>query len=86
MGGRSGFAAALVPALRRVDEVRLIVGDGPVRAEVLGIGHRFPARVRVSIGLAARLVEAGAPLRVQREVHVQRELPDETPVGVSESW
>ena len=42
----------------------MIVGDGPLRAEVYGIGHRLPARVRVSISLAARLVEAGALLTV----------------------
>jgi hypothetical protein len=54
----------LVPAFRRVDGVRLIVGDGPLRAEVYGIGHRFPARARVSVGLAVRLVEAGALLTV----------------------
>jgi hypothetical protein len=64
VGGHRGFETALVPAFRRVDGVRLIVGDGPLRAEVYGIGHRLPARVRVSIGLAARLVEAGALLTV----------------------
>ena len=53
-----------MPAFRRVEGVRLIVGDGPLRAEVYGIGHRFPARVPVSIRLAARLVEAGALLTV----------------------
>jgi hypothetical protein len=64
MGGRRHFETALVPALRRVEGVRLIVGDGPLRAEVHGKGHRFPARMPVSIGLASRLVEAGAPLTV----------------------
>ena len=64
VAGRRGFETALVPAFRRVDGVRLIVGEGPLRAEVYGIGHRRPARVRVSLGLAARLVEAGAVLSV----------------------
>jgi hypothetical protein len=66
--------------LRRVEEVHLIVGDGPLRAEVHGIGHRFPARVQVSVGLAARLVRAGAPLRVD----IDR--PPGQAAGVSERW
>ena len=64
MAVRRRFETALVPALRRVDGVRLIVGDGLPRAEVYGIGHRLPARVSVSIRLASRLVEAGALLTV----------------------
>jgi hypothetical protein len=64
MGSRRRFETALVPAFRRVDGVRLIVSDGPLRAEVYGVGHRFPARARVSVALAARLVEAGAVLTV----------------------
>jgi len=58
------FDCALVPALRRVDGVRLIVGEGPLRAEVYGIGHRFPTKMRVTVKLAAQLVQAGAPLTV----------------------
>lgn len=74
---RRRFETALIPAFRRVEGVRLIVGDGPLRAEVYGIGHRLPARVRISVILAARLVEAGAPLTVLT-------LPvSGSPVGVS---
>lgn len=64
MGVRSrcGFAGALVPALRRVRGVRVTVGDHGTRAEVFGIGHRFPAVVPVSMALATELVMAGAPL------------------------
>jgi hypothetical protein len=80
VGRQPRFASALVPALRRIDEVRLIVGDGPLRAEVHGIGHRFPARVRVSVSLAARLVAAGAPLKVEVDP-----LPN-LAAGVSERW
>jgi hypothetical protein len=58
---------ALVPALRRVDGVCLIVGDNATRAEVHGIGHRHPVTLRVSVGLAVRLVEAGAPLTIRIE-------------------
>ena len=64
VASRHRFEAALIPAFRRVEGVRLIVGDGPLRAEVYGIGHRLPARVQISIKLAAQLVEAGAPLTV----------------------
>jgi hypothetical protein len=64
MGRRRRFDCALVPALRRVDGVRFIVGDGPLRAEVYGVGHRFPTTIPVTVKLAAQLVRAGAPLRV----------------------
>jgi hypothetical protein len=53
--------------MRRIQGVRLIVGDDATRAEVYGIGHRHPVTLRVSVGLAARLVEAGAPLTVRVE-------------------
>jgi hypothetical protein len=63
--GRTGYEAALLPALRRVDGVRLILGEGRTRAEVYGIGHRLPAAISIPLGLAAQLVEAGAPLEVR---------------------
>jgi hypothetical protein len=62
---RCNYEGALTPALRRVNGVRVIVGAGPTRAEVYGIGHRHPATITVSLGLAARLVRAGAPLKIQ---------------------
>jgi hypothetical protein len=43
------------------------VTDHGTRAEVFGIGHRFPAVVPVSLGLAAELVMAGAPLSMRYE-------------------
>ena len=55
----------MVPAMRRVEAVRLTLTDDGVRAEVLGIGHRHPVTIAVSVWLAARLVEAGAPLEVR---------------------
>jgi hypothetical protein len=74
------FEQALAPALRRIEEVRLIAIDGHLRAEVHGIGHRLPACVPVSVALAARLVEAGAPLTVQTELSSRR------PAGASRRW
>lgn len=56
-----------MPALRRVDGVRVIKGEGGVRAEVHGSGHRLPARLPVSLRLATELVAAGAPLTVVDE-------------------
>jgi hypothetical protein len=64
VGRLQRFDCALVPALRRVDGVRLIAGEGPLRAEVYGIGHRFPTKIQVTVKLAAQLVRAGAPLDV----------------------
>jgi len=55
----------LVPALRRVQGVRLTVGEGGVHAEAYGIGHRHAVSVPISMRLATRLVEAGAPLTTQ---------------------
>jgi hypothetical protein len=65
----------LVPALRRVRGVRLIVSDGGVQAEVYGIGHRHPATVPISMRLAARLVEAGAPLTVRNDMQSNAPVP-----------
>jgi hypothetical protein len=71
------YDSALFPAFRRVERVRLLVGDGPLRAEVCGIGHRFPTTVPVSVKLAIQLVEAGAPLTVVTAPSTA------SPVGVS---
>jgi hypothetical protein len=38
--------------------------DTGVQAEVHGIGHRHAVTVPISLGLATRLVEAGAPRTV----------------------
>lgn len=74
---RERYDCALIPAFRRVERVRLIVDDGPLRAEVCGIGHRFPTTVPVSVKLAIQLVEAGAPLTVVTGSSIS------SPVGVS---
>jgi hypothetical protein len=74
---RKRYDDALVPAFRRVERVHFIVGDGPLRAEVCGIGHRFPTTVPVSVKLAIQLVEAGAPLTILTASSIS------LPVGVS---
>jgi hypothetical protein len=59
----SGAAAAV--GLRRVDWVRVFVADGQTVAEMAGVAHRYPRRFRVSLAGAARLAEAGVPLRIE---------------------
>ena len=44
------------------------MSDAGVRAEVHGIGHRHVVTVPISLGLATRLVQAGAPLTVANGV------------------
>jgi hypothetical protein len=50
--------------LRRIDQVRVIVGAGRPVAEVTGIGHRCPQTFRISVAAALALAEAGVPLRI----------------------
>ena len=58
-------APTCVPGLRRVDEIRVIVGPGRPVAEVTGIAHRYPRTFRVSLAAAAELADAGVPLRIE---------------------
>lgn len=44
----------------------MTVGDGPARAQVCGIGHRYRVAIPVSLALATRLVADGAPLHIIR--------------------
>jgi hypothetical protein len=52
--------------LRHVQWVRVVVGPEETRAEAVGIGHRHPRSVPISLSLAARLVGAGTPLVIHR--------------------
>jgi hypothetical protein len=65
VGTQSGFQWALLPALRRVNRVRVTVTDDAVRAEVDGVGHRHPVTLPVTLALASQLVRQGAPLCVK---------------------
>jgi hypothetical protein len=42
------------------------MGLEATRAEAVGIGHRHPRSVPISLNLAARLVGAGTPLVIHR--------------------
>lgn len=50
---------------RRIDAVRLVVTDDHVRAEVLGVTHRLPRTLTVSLRLAQRLIARGVPVVVR---------------------
>lgn len=58
-------APTCVAGLRRIDEVRVIVGDGRPVAEVTGIAHRYPRTFRISLAAASELADAGVPLRIE---------------------
>lgn len=59
-----GLVASL--GLRRLDEVHIHVGAGYTTAEMTGTAHRYPRTIRIPLRTAARLVAAGAPLRITR--------------------
>ncbi|HVX20983.1 MAG TPA: hypothetical protein VHB02_06530 [Acidimicrobiales bacterium] len=50
--------------LRRVQWVRVVVDDGSVRAEAVGMGHRLPATCPISLDTAAALARQGVPVSV----------------------
>jgi hypothetical protein len=50
---------------RRVERVEVVIRNGSPLATVTGICHRYPRTVAVPLRVAARLVAAGAPLRVE---------------------
>lgn len=51
---------------RRIEQLRVTVGSGCASAEVTAVTHRYPRTFRISLASAARLAEAGVPLRVER--------------------
>jgi hypothetical protein len=62
---RQATVAAGALGLRRIEQVRVIVGESRTVAEVTGIGHRYPRTFRVSLATAAQLADAGVPLRIE---------------------
>jgi hypothetical protein len=56
---------AALCGLRRIERVRVLVGGGPPVALVTGVAHRYPREFRVSMATAARLADAGVPLRIE---------------------
>lgn len=46
---------------RRVEFVRLIVGEQGTTAEVIGVTHRLPHAMRVPLRTAQALIDAGVP-------------------------
>ena len=47
--------------LRRVDWVRLVVDNGGVRAEAVGVGYRLPTTRSIPLPVAAALIAGGTP-------------------------
>lgn len=47
--------------MRRVEWIRLVVGDGPTRAEAVGVGYRLPVTIPIPMSTALRLVGRGTP-------------------------
>ncbi|MHB1584226.1 MAG: hypothetical protein ACYCU7_01330 [Acidimicrobiales bacterium] len=82
MGERSGHrhegaaehrlgAGAGAPGLRRVSWVRIeVVAGRPVRAEAVGVAHRLPVTVPISLKRAAELAAGGVPV-VRRRVDAE---------------
>ena len=52
--------------MRRVVCVRIYVGDGPVRAEVVGTADRLPVTRPVPLRVARALIASGTPSVVRR--------------------
>jgi hypothetical protein len=64
-GRRTGSCSA--PCLRRVAWVRLDLEPGrPVRAVAVGVAHRLPVTVPISLHRAAQLSADGVPVVVHR--------------------
>jgi hypothetical protein len=51
--------------LRRVQWVRVLVDGESTRAEAIGVAHRRPATVPISLRMASRLAAAGVPTVVR---------------------
>jgi hypothetical protein len=72
---RQAAVSARTLGLRRIEQVRVIVGDRRTVAEVTGIAHRYPRTFRVSLTTAAQLADAGVPLRIEhRSNHTHGEV------------
>jgi hypothetical protein len=57
---------ACVRGLRRIEEVRVIVGGGGHSvATVTGIAHRYPRTFRVPLAAATRIADTGVPLHIE---------------------
>jgi hypothetical protein len=56
-----GRAGSLEVGLRRIDWVRLLVGEHEVAAEAVGMGFRLPASRPIPLSLAAELIASGVP-------------------------
>ena len=51
--------------LRRIHWVRVLVDGDNTRAEAIGMSHRRPATVPISLRMASRLAASGVPMVVR---------------------
>ena len=51
--------------LRRIHWVRVLVDGDNTRAEAIGLAHRRPATVPISLRMASRLAASGVPMVVR---------------------
>jgi hypothetical protein len=61
MGEPSTATAWMRAGMRRVDWIRLLVGEREVQAEAVGVAFRLPRTCRIPVALAAALIAAGTP-------------------------
>jgi hypothetical protein len=66
-GRRPGRDLVGEPGLRRVDWVRIFVGDDGLRAEATGVGFRLPVTTPIPLAVAGELIAAGTPYVVRRQ-------------------
>jgi hypothetical protein len=65
-----GGTGPTITGLRRVDWIRVLVGDDGPRAEAVGVSHRCPTTAPITMAAAVRLVAGGA-LLVLRDLRVE---------------
>ena len=68
--------AELPLGLRRIEWIRLVVGEGPTRAEAVGVGYRLPVTVQIPVSLAVRLAGEGVPFVLS---HPEVQAPERAP-------
>jgi len=51
-------------SLRRVDAVHVYVTERPARAVAVGVAHRLPVALPITLASAARLATLGVPLSI----------------------
>ena len=64
MSGGYGMRQCAADSLRRIDAVHIDVTARPARAVAVGVAHRQPVTVPITLASAARLAALGIPTTV----------------------